>query len=155
MRILQGSNRRSVKARRVRLALYGLLLLAVATTAVSLGGSVASAADVQHGVALTKGCNSPTAVGAAYSCSYSIRNKVDEAQDTLTINSLIDVVHAQSGDVSSGNILSQVSLTIGQFEPGFSTPPTCTGPGITGNGTAGNPWHGATMCTLPFGSRID
>ena len=36
---------------------------------------------------------------------------LDEAEDTLTINSLVDVVHAASGDVSSGNIIGAVQIT--------------------------------------------
>ena len=43
---------------------------------------------------MTKGCVSPTQVGQPYTCTYTIRNDIDDAQDTLTINSLIDTVHA-------------------------------------------------------------
>ena len=123
MRILQvGTNKRSGKAAKPRLAVYGLLLLAVALMAVAgIGGGAAFAADVQHGISLTKGCVSPTAIGDPYTCTYSFRNIVDEAQDTLTVNSLIDVVHAQGGDVSSGNVLSSLSLTIGPFARRRST----------------------------------
>ena len=64
----------------------------------------ASSADVQHGIGFTKGCASPTAIGQPYLCSYSVRNILDEARDTLTINGLADVVHASGGDVPSGNI---------------------------------------------------
>jgi hypothetical protein len=110
--------------------------------------------DRQHGISLTKGCVSPTSIGQPYTCAYTIRNAVDEAQDTLTIHSLVDVVHAAGGDASSGDVLSQLQLTIGPFLPGFSTPPSCTGPGLTGNGTT-IPWMGVTQCTLPFGSRIN
>jgi hypothetical protein len=130
--------------------------MAVAVMAVAgMGGGAAFAADPQHGISLTKGCVSPTQIGAPYVCTYSVRNTIDEAQDTLTINSLVDVVHAQGGDVSSGNVLSKVQLVIGPFLAGFSTPPTCTGPTLTGNGTEATPWTGATSCTLPFGSRIN
>jgi uncharacterized repeat protein (TIGR01451 family) len=156
MRILQaGTSTPAEKTVRTRFAVIGFLVMAVAVMAVAgMGGGAALAADTQHGISLTKGCFSPTQIGQPYSCTYSIRNSIDDAHDTLTINGFVDVVHAQGGDVSSGNVLSSLRLIQGLFEPGFSTPPTCTGPGITGDGSPGNPWVGATKCTLPFGSRI-
>ncbi len=106
-----------------------MLLTATAVLIVAgVGGGAASRADVQHGISFTKGCVSPTQIGQPYTCTYSIRNKVDDAQDTLTINGLVDVVHAAGGDVSSGNVFSSLRFVIGPFLPGFSTPPTCTGP---------------------------
>jgi hypothetical protein len=111
-----------------------------------VGAGVASAADVQHGISFTKGCTSPVNVGAPYACSFTVRNNLDEAEDTLTINSLVDTVHSAGGDVLSGNIFNSLKL-----DSGGSTA-TCNG---VGAGTAGNPWHGATSCTLPFGSRIN
>src|SRR6476646_4125793 len=116
------------------------LLLAVGalalTIGVVLGIGFATAADpINHGISFTMGCQSPTNVGAPYSCSYSIRNNVDDAFDTLTINGLTDVVKASGGDVNSGNVVSQLRMTIGPFLPGFSTPPSCTGgAGFSGNG---------------------
>src|SRR5262245_15667817 len=75
---------------------------------VVVGG--ASAADAQHGISFTKGCTSPTAIGSPYSCSFSVINNIDEAQDTLTINGLVDVVHAASGDANSGNVFSTLKF---------------------------------------------
>jgi uncharacterized repeat protein (TIGR01451 family) len=157
MRILQvGTNNRSRKTVRSRLAVFGFSVMVVAVVAVAgMGGGSAFAADPQHGISLTKGCVSPTQVGQPYTCTYSVRNTLDDAQDTLTINGLTDVVHAQGGDVSSGNVFSSLRLVIGPYLTGFSTPPSCTGPGLTGNGTDASPWTGATSCTLPFGSRIN
>ena len=65
---------------------------------------------MQHGIGFTKGCASPVKIGDPYSCSFSIRNNLDEAEDTLTINGLVDVVHSSGGNVSSGNIFSTVKL---------------------------------------------
>ena len=115
----------------------------------ALGATSATAQEVtQHGISFTKGCTSPTAIGQAYSCSYSIRNNVDDAQDTLTINGLTDVVHSAGGDVNSGNVFGSLQLI------GTLGTPSC--PGATGTGTALDPWRapGLTSCTLPFGSRI-
>jgi len=133
-----------------------LVLTALAVLiAAGAGGGVARAADAQHGISVAKGCVSPTQIGEPYTCIYSIRNQIDDPQDTLTIHSFVDTVHAAGGDVSSGNVFSSLRLVIGQFAPGFSTPPTCEGPaGFSGDGSAGNPWVGASKCTLPFGSRI-
>ena len=65
-------------------------LCLVAFAGVGLGGAQARAlfplADVQHGITLTKGCTSPTEIGNPYSCTYTFRNVVDEAHDTLTTN---------------------------------------------------------------------
>src|SRR5438045_1454269 len=75
MRILQvGTTRRSGKRPRL-LGVYGLLLVAVAVLAVAgMGGGAAFAADTQHGIAVTKGCVSPTQIGKPYTCTYSVRN---------------------------------------------------------------------------------
>jgi hypothetical protein len=103
----------------------------------------------QHGISFTKGCTSPTKIGDPYSCSYSARNNVDDAQDTLTINGLDDVVHAAAGNVDQGNVFSSLRLDDG------GTAATCSGPGISGAGTSNDPWTNATSCTIPFGSRIN
>src|SRR5215208_143303 len=105
-----------------------------------------AAADVNHGIGFTKGCTSPTKIGDPYSCSFTVRNILDQAQDTLTINSLVDVVHSASGDVNSGNILGSVSITV-------ASGATCVASG--GNGTLVTPYTGVTSCTLPFGARVN
>ena len=105
--------------------------------------------EVQHGIGFTKGCVSPVSVGAQYTCSFTVRNVVDEAEDTLTIVSIVDVVHAASGDVNSKNFLSAASID------NAGTSATCSGSSLSGTGSAGNPWVGATSCTLPFGSRLN
>jgi hypothetical protein len=109
--------------------------------------SAAPRDPVNHGISFTKGCSSPTAVGNPYTCTYSIRNSVDDAQDTLTITGLSDTVHAAGGDVPSGNVFSSLRFEIAAGSP------TCVGG--TGNGSAANPFTGATSCILPFGSRLN
>src|SRR5580765_3773913 len=130
---------------------------AAVTAMLAFGVVGASAVDVQHGIGFTKGCSSPTAIGAAYSCSYSVRNVTDEAEDTLTINGLVDTVHAAGGDVNSGNIFSSVKLDncSSVVLPCVQTTATCSGPTLTGTGTRDDPWMNATLCTLPFNSRIN
>jgi len=129
----------------IKLAILSVVMLAV----FGIGIPSALAADVQHGIGFTKGCASPSNIGAAYACTYTVRNVLDEAEDTLTIDGLVDTVHAAGGDVNSGNVFSFLQLVAAAGAP------TC--PGATGTGTAFDPWRapGLTSCTLPFGSRIN
>jgi hypothetical protein len=117
----------------------GLLRLAlglgVFVTLLVVGTSGASAADVTHGIGFTKGCSSPTQVGAPYSCSWTIRNNLDDAQDTLTINNLTDTVHSAGGNVVSSTVLDNASVTP-------SGGATCTAPPNR-------------VCTIPFNGRVD
>src|SRR4029453_7392487 len=70
----------------------------------------------------------------------------DTAHDTLTFNSIVDVVHSAGGNVGSGNILGALELV-------FSGPAvSCVGG--AGAGTVASPYVGATQCTLPFGTSI-
>src|SRR5215216_6122062 len=134
-----------------RLTMLATVAVAAVAAAVFGAGGAAAANPVQHGITLTKGCSSPVKIGDPYSCSYTIRNVTDQAHDTLTIDSLVDVVHAAGGDVSSGNIFSTLKMV---FVQGTAvTPPSCTGG--SGAGTVASPYTGATKCTLPFGSRIN
>ena len=66
-----------------RLCASFVVVLAVLTVGVSGAG-----AAIQHGIGFTKGCDSPTKVGDPYTCSFTIRNNVDDALDTLTINQM-------------------------------------------------------------------
>src|SRR3954447_8439491 len=125
----------------------GALVLAASAV---FGVGFATAADpANHGISVTKGCTSPTQIGAPYACTYSFRNNVDDAQDTLTVSGLTDVVHAAGGNVSSGNVFGSLKLVA------VTGTPSC--PGATGTGTVADPWRspGLTSCTLPFGSRIN
>src|SRR3954470_4036409 len=131
---------RSLKRLGVMLAATMLVALTVAP------GITLAAPDVQHGIGFTKGCTSPTKVGDPYSCSYTVRNVLDEAQDTLTITSLVDIVHSAGGDVNSGNIMGAVQITVADGA-------TCSGG--TASGTLADPYTGVTLCTLPFGSRVN
>jgi hypothetical protein len=114
-----------------RRALFGLAVAAV--FAMSLTGSAFAAP--QHGISFTKGCSSPTFVGAPYSCSYTVRNNVDEAGDTLTISNITDTVQASGGNVVHSTVLDDAAVV-----PSLGA--TCTAPPNR-------------VCTLPFGSRVD
>src|SRR5580765_3982690 len=110
--------------------------LLVAGVFVAFGVSGASAqGNVQHGIGFTKGCTSPTKVGDPYSCTWTVRNVIDEAHDTLTITQIVDTVHAASGNQTNSTILDAAAVAP-------SAGATCT--------AAPN-----RVCTIPFGGRVD
>jgi hypothetical protein len=74
-------------------------------------------------------------VGQPYSCSYTVRNNIDEAQDTLTISGLTDTVHAAAGNVVSSTVLDDAPVTP-------SGGATCTAPPNR-------------VCTIPFNGRVN
>src|SRR5262249_15198999 len=132
---------------RMRIAVRRTLVgVCAATVLLVLGVGGASAQNFFHGIAFTKGCDSPTQIGAPLDCSYSVLNVADTAHDTLTFNAISDQVHSFNGDVNSGNILGALELV-------FSGP-TVSCIGGSGAGTAASPYTGATKCTLPFGTTI-
>src|SRR4051812_29191661 len=141
-----------MRGRRRWLVGIGGLVAAVSTMLMLVGSASAVLADTQHGISFTKGCQSPTQVGQPYSCTYSVRNNIDEAHDTLTMTGLNDTVLSAGGPVPSGNVMNQLRFEIGAFEPGFSTAPTCNG---IGTGTTVDPFRNATVCTIPFGARLN
>src|SRR5215217_7060787 len=108
--------------RRHRYVAAATFAAAIAATVFGVVGAVALDGDpVQHGISVTKGCVSLVMIGEAYSCSFTIRNNVDEAHDTATVNSLVDTVHAAGGDQSSGNIFSTLNLVL--LQGTAATPP--------------------------------
>src|SRR3954453_18035914 len=125
---------------------FGVMLAAATLIALTFGPAVALADDVTHGIGFTKGCTSPTKIGATGTCSYTVRNNLDDAGDTLTINSLVDTVNADSGDLGSGEIIGPVKIVaiLGA---------TCVA--SSGDGSVGNPYTGVTSCTLPAGARLN
>src|SRR3954454_7166782 len=123
----------------------GVALAATVLVALAISPGIALAEDVQHGIGFTKGCASPTKVGDPYTCSYTVRNNIDDAEDTLTITSVTDVVHAASGDVNSGNIIGSVKINV-------LGGATCAA--ASGTGAVGDPYQGVTSCTIPFNGRV-
>ena len=116
---------------------------AIAATMLAAGGLYVMSAPLAlaqgvHGIAFAKGCSSPTLIGQAYKCDYTIANSIDSgngslnSSDTLTITSLVDNVQANP-PVNSGNILPLLTLTL-------SNGATCN--------------SGQTLCTLPHGASI-
>src|SRR5262249_17827484 len=105
-----------------------------------------SALAAFHGIGVTKGCNSPTKIGDAYTCSVQIFNIVDTGHDTLRISGLTDTVNSAGGPVPTGNILPTVGLIF--------ISPTIPCDGGAGSGTAADPYVGADECFLPFGTNI-
>src|SRR5262245_44951027 len=114
-----------------RLAVVAAIPAVVAVVVFAVGSALAQP-DVQHGIGFTKGCPSPTFVGARLSCSYTVRNVIDEAEDTMTVTGIADTVLAAGGAVASPpGYLGQSSVTV-------SAGATCVA--ASGNGTAGNPY---------------
>ncbi len=125
--------RMKTRSRTGSLALSSVLLGIVAAYGLLAAAPWASAASPFHGIGLAKGCTSPIVIGQLYTCDVLTINNVDTGPDTLTITSIVDVVHAGAGDQTSGNLLPTLSLT---FTGGASCAP------------------GQTICTLPPGSSI-
>ena len=118
----------------IRAGLAVAFLAVCALVAGARFSSPSAGAAELHGISFLKGCNSPTMVGEPYICTFQVQNVVDTAHDTLTISSLVDVVHAGAGDVTSINLLL--------------TPTVLT---LAGGATCN---VGQTLCTLPFNSSI-
>src|SRR5262245_29234980 len=146
---MEGTGNRDWGGRAMRLHMRRgtrfVLVLAVLIGTLAFGVSASSAQSAFHGIAFVKGCDSPTAVGSPYNCSYSILNIADTAHDSLRVTGLVDVVHAAAGDTSSGNIFGQLQLV-------FSGAVVCVGG--SGAGTSASPYVGATSCVLPFNASI-
>jgi len=125
-----GVRRSSRVARRSLAIMFVAGVVAAAGISAVPGGA---ALPKIHGIGFTKGCVSPTSLGAKTSCTFTIRNNVDTGPDTLTVTSLVDVVKAAGGDDNAGNILPSLTFT-------FAGGASCN----TGN----------TLCTLPPGSSM-
>jgi hypothetical protein len=126
----------------------GAILASVWLGSAGIGGmSLFAQTTALHGISVSKGCISPTMVGAPYTCSYSVSNSpsVDTALDTLTFNGVTDTVNANPLPIASGNILS--SLTIASYSGGA----TCVN-GANALVPVGG--TGAVLCTLPSGSSV-
>ena len=81
--------------------------------------------------ASTRAASGQTKIGDQYRCSYAITNNQDEANDTLTITSLVDTVN-RPGSPNSGNILQIPGIgsivTFEQLPGNTTTNASCTGP---------------------------
>src|SRR5262245_65868951 len=133
---------------------FGVAFTAFALVVLTVAPGVTLAqTTVQHGIGFTKGCQSPTKIGDPMLCSYTVRNALDEAEDTLTISGLTDTVHAAGGDVNSGNILGSVQIDNFNAAGTLATPATCAA--ASGTGTPADPWTGVTGCTLSFSGRLN
>src|SRR5260370_37275164 len=86
-------------------------LVAVALVAGTIGYA-GTAHALNQGLGVNKGCNSPTTVGQPYTCNYGILNisAINQTNNTITVTGITDVVNSAGGAVSSGNILSGLSI---------------------------------------------
>src|SRR5262245_38624768 len=125
-------------ASRRRLAVWVVVLGAVA---MALGGGNARAVN-GFGAGATKGCNTNTLVGQPMVCHYGYNN-LDDFGNTYIVTGAQDVVQTAGGAVSSGNILSSLSLVFHNSATGGTV--SCVGG--SGSGTAVDPYIGATSCT--------
>ncbi len=140
-------------------ALLGTVLAAAAIVGALLVWAPwagASVITLLHGIGFSKGCNTPTTVGSAYTCTFGVQNSslIDTAGDTLTFTALSDDVHSPTAgsNILSGNILP--SLTIASVVGGASCvdsglSATTGGAGALGSGTAP-----IAKCTLPSNSSV-
>jgi hypothetical protein len=134
-----------------------LTLLAMLVSLVLGAGPNGTPAKAQavgtHGIGFAKGCDSPVNVGDPYNCGFLVANTnlLDTHGDTLTIDSLTDVVHAApdathpTGDFPSGEILNTRIIA------GYSGGATCVDAANVLVPVGGT---GAVLCTLPTGSAI-
>ena len=116
---------------------------------VGMAFSTSALAQGQHGIGLTKGCQSPVVIGDPLFCEYTIINNLDTGDgntaDTLTITVLEDFIC--NGGIVAGNCLGK-----------NAQPPVASGnilPVLTltlNNGATCN--AGQTLCTLPPGASI-
>jgi len=101
-----------------RWGVLGLALVLAAAVfgviALTGGGDRAQAQQQQfHGASIQKVCAGPNGnaavprarEGDTVTCTIRVTN-IDDFGDALTINSIVDVVHHRSGDVSTGNLLA-------------------------------------------------
>jgi hypothetical protein len=131
---------------------FAVRMLSVIALVTGLGVTVSTSAMAtplpQYGIGFTKGCVSPTLVGAPYQCGYTIQNTIDTAGDTLTISNMSDIVHAAAGDVASpANYFALLHFDV------LAGSPVCIGG--TGTGTVADPWIGVTSCSMPAGSKLE
>jgi len=129
-----------------RFGLKGFGLVAVAVAAVVVLLTAGTAAAAFHGLGVAKGCNDFTPVYGGYTCQYQITNNVDSAGNTYTFDSVVDVVAAHSGAVTSANLMSSVEWVV------TAGAATCTGG--SGAGTIASPYVGVSFCTLPTGAQV-
>ncbi len=124
----------------MKLILAGMLLVGLGIAGPASAQIVAEGHN--HGILLSKGCVSPLEIGDEYVTNFTIGNfnvpGGDESQDTLRVTSLVDVLHSHgaAGDISSGNILNDLTWTLagGAFWDGS----TLVLP--TGASAASSPW---------------
>src|SRR5215470_118435 len=83
---LRHLGKRTGRARMRRLGLTGLVGACLAGLVLALG-AVSAKAQGEHGIGFSKGCDTPTAVGDHYVCSFTIRNNSDDLGDDLTATS--------------------------------------------------------------------
>ena len=140
-----------MRRRRVLLGIGALVL----SLSVAIGVAYAAPGDpVQHGISLTKGCVSPIPICQAYTCSFSVRNTIDEAQDTLTFNELPDTVHASGGDVARASV-QRAEVRDRRLRARLLHSAVLLGSGRWATAASGIRSRNATSCTLPFGSRLN
>jgi hypothetical protein len=129
-------------------AIAGVILAGLWLANSGLGGTMVQALQTEvHGISFSKGCESPTTVGAPYTCTFLAQNlpSVDTALDTLTFNGISDTVNANPVPIPSGNILS--SLTVASYGGGAS----CEDGAAVAVPVGGT---GAVLCTLPSNSSV-
>src|SRR5262249_21324729 len=109
-------------------------LLAAVVVLMTAGSALAAQA---YGVAISKSCVSPVAVGAGYTCTAGLDNNNSSSHDTVTVSLLVDHVLSSTGDHA-------VTIPINASTPGLSLF------AITATGATCS----TTLCTLPYGTGL-
>jgi len=117
-----GQRRREAGSARIQFAMAIAVVVAAATSALFISapwGAQAGNPTPFHGISFLKGCSTtPAVVGDPYSCRYQVQNNVDDAPDTLKIQSIFDRIDVNSngfgdaGDVVSTDLLPQLTVTL-------------------------------------------
>src|SRR5215831_18070874 len=85
---------RRFRVRHVALVAASFASLAAVCALIFAGSAFAQQA---YGVAVSKGCVSPVAVGAAYTCTAELDNNNSLSHDTVRVTSLDDEVDSSTG----------------------------------------------------------
>lgn len=101
----------SAAVRHPRLAAASAAITVAAFAAMTFA-VMAALAQTFHGITVLKGCDSPTKLGAPYSCSYQIRNSDPDRVKIVSLQDAITNSAASPAPTSPANTLSLLTLHV-------------------------------------------
>ena len=111
----------------------------------ALGGAASLVAPALGDAPMfTKLCDSPTKIGYAYTCTYSVQNSGVVTPDTVTVDSIFDVVFTATAAIAFPVLPSARIVSSGGA--------ACLAG--SGTGTSGDPYINATSCVLLPGAGL-